>query len=96
LTINVPAGIVPKSTDVVPVNPLPVMVTIPPPEVDPVAGFSPVTTGVMAKRLLTDKRNNESKNLNKWDFITHILLGKDSNSIKIFFLHVAAINNKRE
>ena len=46
LAVEDAAGVEPKSTAVVPVNPLPVMVTLVPPSVLPETAESPVLTGV--------------------------------------------------
>ena len=45
LTVTLVAAIVPKSTAVAPVKPVPVIVTDVPPLVGPAAGLMPVTAG---------------------------------------------------
>ena len=44
-TVRLVAAVVPKSTAVAPVNPVPVTVTDVPPAVDPEVGLTPVTVG---------------------------------------------------
>ncbi len=47
-TLTFVAAVVPKSTAVAPVNPVPVIVTRVPPAVEPLVGLRPVTTGAAA------------------------------------------------
>ena len=47
-TVKSVAAVVPKSTTVAPVNPVPVIVTEVPPVVGPLVGVRPVTTGAVA------------------------------------------------
>ncbi len=44
-TVRFVAGVVPKSTAVAPVKPVPVIVTRVPPAVEPLVGLRPVTVG---------------------------------------------------
>jgi hypothetical protein len=67
-TINVAAGIVPKRTAVVPVKPLPVIVTAVPPEEEPTDGLRFVIFGWTAPQILTDKNKQEIKKLKKGCF----------------------------
>jgi hypothetical protein len=48
-TVNDVAGVVPKSTAVAAVSPVPVMVTTVPPEVEPLLGLTAVTAGTGAE-----------------------------------------------
>lgn len=52
-TVKVAAGVVPNLTPVTQVNPVPVMVTVVPPEDGPVFGFTPVTVGGVATALMS-------------------------------------------
>jgi hypothetical protein len=45
-TVNDPADVEPKATAVAPMNPLPVILTLIPPEISPAAGEIEVTTGI--------------------------------------------------
>ena len=47
-TVRSVAGVVPKSTTVAPVKPVPAIVTEVPPAAGPLAGFRPVTVGAAA------------------------------------------------
>ena len=47
-TVTFVAGVVPKSTAVAPVKPVPVIVTRVPPAVGPLVGLRPVTVGAAA------------------------------------------------
>ena len=49
-TVTFVAGVVPKSTAVAPVKPVPVIVTSVPPSVGPLVGLTPVTVGAAAVR----------------------------------------------
>jgi hypothetical protein len=64
LTIKDAAGTVPKSTLVVPVNPLPDMTMAVPPAEDPTAGLTFVTTGTADR--ISEKKHKESKRLKKF------------------------------
>jgi hypothetical protein len=45
LGVRLVAAVLPKSTAVAPVKPVPVIVTLVPPDVEPVSGLMPVTVG---------------------------------------------------
>ena len=53
-TVKLVAAVVPKSTAVTPVKPVPVIVTNVPPTSGPAAGLMPVTVGALAKRSAGD------------------------------------------
>ena len=46
VTVTLAAAVVPKETEVVLVNPVPVIVTVVPPVAGPVAGEMPITVGI--------------------------------------------------